>query len=95
MAELNSKLLFEIRQEYQIPPFFSDNSLSNLVTEGKNALGRLMPEVIDYDKDATARMLLKNYVYYAFNLRINDFFENYNSVILTWQLTSEVTVNEE
>ena len=54
-----------------------------------------MPEVIDYDKDATARMLLKNYVYYAFNLRINDFFENYNSVILTWQLTSEVTVNEE
>lgn len=38
-------------------------------------------------------MLMKNYMYYSYHHRVSEFFENYASVILTWQMETEVDVN--
>lgn len=87
------ELIREIREEFQIPPYFPDTALAGYVQDGSNILGKLNPGQ-DYDSDRTYRMLLKNYVYYAFHHRANEFMENYASLILQWQLESEVPGHE-
>ena len=82
-------LIDEIRAEYQIPPFFSNDSLNRYVAEGKGVFERLVPGV-DFDEDTTARMLLKNYVFYSYNHRTNEFFENFSELILMWQVGADV-----
>lgn len=84
------KIIAEIRSEFQIPPYFSDDGLKNFAKEGmryllsRNPLGNL-------EKDETFQMLLKNYVYYAYHHRVNEWKDNYASMILEWVLGSEVT----
>lgn len=86
-------LVEEMREEFQIPPYYRDAQLENLAKEGEITVGKLNPGC-DISKDLTYRMLLKNYMYYAFHHRVNEFMENYSSVILTWQMETEVTVDE-
>lgn len=83
------QLIDEIREEFQIPPYFPDESLANYIIEGEAYLGTLNP-VVKLEEDMMFRSLLKNYVYYAYNHRINEFDQNYRSLILSWQLGSEV-----
>lgn len=83
------QLIDEIREEFQIPPYFPDESLANYIIEGETYLGTLNP-VVKLEEDMMFRSLLKNYVYYAYNHRINEFVQNYRSLILSWQLGSEV-----
>lgn len=85
------KLLAEVRREFQIPPYFPDDALENYIREGKTRLEGLNPGR-DIEKDSTFRMLLKNYVYYAYHHKINEWEINYASLILNWQLGSEVDV---
>lgn len=85
------KLLAEVRREFQIPPYFPDDALENYIREGKTRLEGLNPGR-DLGKDSTFRMLLKNYVYYAYHHKINEWEINYASLILNWQLGSEVDV---
>lgn len=87
--ELMEKLIDEIRNEFQIPPFFEDKYLSNYVNEGKARLDTLNPGR-DLETDLVFRSLLKNYVYYAYHHRIDDWERNYQSLILSWQMGSEV-----
>ena len=76
-----SILVDEMREEFQIPPYCDDRQLRNLAKEGEHTVGRLNPGC-SITKDLTYRMLMKN-----------EFFENYASVILTWQMETEVDVN--
>ena len=82
-------LVTEMREEFQIPPYYSDAQLSILAQEGECTVGGLNPgcSIID---DLTYRMLLKNYMYYAYHHRVSEFMDNYSSVILTWQMEAEV-----
>ena len=84
------KLVEEIRKEFQIPPYYGDEGLVNHVKEGESILLPLVPNA-DVDKDMTYRMLLKNYVNYAYYHKVNEWRENYSSMILEWQLNQEVT----
>ena len=79
-------LVTEMRE---IPPYYSDAQLSILAQEGECTVGGLNPgcSIID---DLTYRMLLKNYMYYAYHHRVSEFMDNYSSVILTWQMETEV-----
>lgn len=79
-------IIDEVRVEFQIPPFFTDEALTNYIKEGNAELSKLV-ENIDYNKDLIARSLLKNYVHYAYFKRIPDFFENYQSNIVSWQMS--------
>ena len=85
---MNEEIIYEIRKEFQIPPFFNDEQLMNYVKEGKARLDSLNPGR-NPDTDLTFRSLLKNYVYYAYQHRIDDWERNYQSLILSWQMGSE------
>lgn len=77
-------LIREVRGEFQIPPYFPDSGLLNYFNEGKARLEFLNP--LAREDDVTYRMLLKNYIYYAYHHKVNEFEDNYGSIILTWQM---------
>ena len=79
----------EVRQEFQIPPYFGDVSLRRYLNEGKHRLYTLNPGR-SLETDDTFRSLLKNYVYYAYNHKTYEWEQNYAAIILSWQLESEV-----
>jgi len=87
------KLKKEVRQEFQIPPYFPDEAIENYLREGQARLDMLNPGR-NLEEDMTYRMLLKNYVYYAYHHKVNEWESNYASLILSWQLESEVTGND-
>lgn len=82
------ELIAQVRTEFQIPPYFPDESIKNYLEEGKQRLDELNPGR-DLEKDKTFRMLLKNYVYYAYHHKVNEWENNYSNAILAWQLGSE------
>ena len=88
MAELE-KIVYEVRREFQIPPFFPDEGLVNYAKEGQARLTYLNPKA-NLEKDCTYRSLLKNYIYYAYHHRLHEWEENYRNLIVSWQLGSEM-----
>ena len=82
-------LVKEIREEFRIPPYYEDAAIERNIKEGEFRLSRLN-QGRNIEQDLMYRNLVKNYVYYAFNNVINEFFENYASSILEWQMESEV-----
>lgn len=84
-----AKIIVEVRSEYQIPPYFQDEGLVNFAKEGfryllsRNPLGNI-------ETDETFQMLLKNYINYAYFHRVNEWKDNYASMILEWVLNAEV-----
>lgn len=84
-----AKIIAEVRSEYQIPPYFEDIGLINFAKEGfryllsRNPLG-------DIEEDETFQMLLKTYIHYAYFHRVNEWKDNYASMILEWMLNAEV-----
>lgn len=38
-----ASLVEEMREEFQIPPYYEDKQLANLAKEGEHAVGRLNP----------------------------------------------------
>lgn len=82
-------LVQEVRWEFQIPPYFPDEALERYLKEGKARLDSLNPGR-DIETDLTFRMLLKNYAYYAYHHKVNEWEQNYANLILNWQLGSEV-----
>ena len=86
------ELIQEIREEYQIPPYFSDFGLLNYVKEGMAKLESLNPGC-NLESDCEYRGLLKMYVYYAYHHKQDEWRKNYGPDILSWQLKSEVKGN--
>lgn len=79
-------LISEIREEYHIPPFTSDNRLKVLIEQSNQYLCSLVSD-IDYTKDLIAKGLLKNRVFYAHNNKTNEFYPDYCSDLLHWQFS--------
>lgn len=87
-------LVQEMRDEFQIPPYYNDMQLTNLAKEGEMVVGGLNPGQ-SISEDLTYRMLIKNYMYYAYHHRVSEFMDNYARVILTWQMETEVETNDD
>lgn len=83
-------LVREVRRDFQIPPYFPQEGLMNYAKQGKKRLDDLNPGR-ELEEDETFRMLLQNYIYYAYHHKIHEWEKNYASIILSWQLGSEVT----
>jgi len=79
----------EIREDYQIPPYFPDSSLKRIIQEGIAYFEMLNPGC-DFEKDLVYRNLLKTRSYYSYVHALNDFRENYKTDILTWQAETPV-----
>lgn len=85
---MGNPLIDEFRTDYQVPPYISDDTLSRYAIEGEAALSSLVLSV-DFSCDLEAKSLLKNYMYYALNHVLNEFWENYKADILRWQWHQE------
>lgn len=83
------ELVSEVREDFQIPPYFSNKSLENYIKEGHRILLDLNPGA-DIEQDVTFRMLLKNYVNYAYHHKAHEWRDNYKGDILQWMLGREV-----
>lgn len=82
------ELAAQVREEFQIPPYFPDEGLTRYLEEGEARLLFLNP--IANKQDKTYIMLLKNYAYYAYHHKVHEWEENYKNLIVSWQLGSEV-----
>lgn len=92
--ELLKKLTDEVRRDFNIPFFYTDESLKNDVLEGNAYLKEFVGE-IDYTVDLVAKMLLKNYAFYSYNKRVDDFRENYSDAIFDWQFSKIKAVHDD
>ena len=89
-TEQIAALVAEIRTDYQIPPYLSDELMMRSVNECAAELTRLKSDA-DYVTDLMARSLIKNFVYYDLNHRKEEFEVNYQTLIKSWQLSAEVS----
>ncbi|WP_461809836.1 hypothetical protein [Faecalimonas sp.] len=83
------ELIIRVREEYQIPPYFSDEGIKSYAIEGETRLKSLNP-IADTKNDETYKMLLKTYIYYAYHHKIDEWEKNYENLIVSWQLGTEV-----
>lgn len=79
-------IIQEVREEFQIPPYFPDINIANYAKEGEQELLKLV-KPIDFEKDLIAKSLLKNYINHAYFKKTNEFMVNYNINIVGWQLS--------
>lgn len=79
------KLVSEIFDDFQLPPYLSEKVVERACNECIARLSSLNPSA-DFENDSQSRMLLKNAVYYMVNHRYEEFESNYADVILSWQL---------
>jgi hypothetical protein len=94
MTETQYKSLAdEIRADYQIPPYLSDETLIRSIKTCESRLSRLKPNA-DFESDKFARSLLSNAVYYDIHHNSDEFMKNYREDVMTWQL-SEVVEDDE
>ena len=80
-----STLITEIRADYQIPPYLSDDVIRRSIEECAARLQQLKDDATFDDADLTGKMLLKNYVYYSIYHKTEEFEHNYQQMILSWQ----------
>ena len=87
-------LIAEIREDFQIPPYFEDNVIERAV---RRCTARLtdLKEDADFQTDLVGRGLLGNYVYYALNHRDEEFMQCYGPDIRSWQLSAEARGSDE
>lgn len=81
-----SNLEKEIRVEFHIPPFFSSEDLKRQINQSASYLNLLVND-IDFDNDLIARDLLKCRTFYAYNSKVNEFQNDFASMILAWQFS--------
>lgn len=87
-AEQNVILITEIRTDFQLPPYFPDDTIQRSIRFAENRLLTLNEEA-DFESDLTARMLLKNYAYYDLFHKTEEFEKNWKQTIMSWQLQAE------
>lgn len=84
----SAKLIEEIRTDFQLPPYLSDETIKRSADFAEHRL-RSLNEDADFEADLTARELLKNYVYYDLLHRPEEFEKNWSQTIMSWQLQAE------
>lgn len=83
----------EIKEGFQIPPYFDDNLIVDYINRGIQYLDNLCPGT-DYQSDYVARGLLKDYCHYCYYHRSNEFYQDCRNSIITWQMSKLETNNE-
>ena len=88
MAAIDN-LVTEAKTDYQIPSFISDETIKRYAEEGIAYFSSLIAGTPDYEADKQLRGLLKNYIYYAYEHVTNEFRDNFQKTILSWQWEHE------
>ena len=77
-------LVEEFKEDFQIPPFISFETLKNYAQEGYQFLKSKKDEDFDINVDHSARALLKEYMNYAYFKKRNEFEDAFQSAIYSW-----------
>lgn len=83
-----TELVKVIREDYQLPPYLSDDTVKRSLIRAYNFLLPLNPDADFFS--SPARDLLLNGAYYDIQHKFNEFAENYGPDIRHWQLNTEV-----
>ena len=83
-------LVYEIRADYQLPPYMDDEIIIRSIQKCERRLDSLNPDA-DFVFDGLSRGYLKDFVYYDLHHRTEEFLQNYGPDIRAWQLSKEVS----
>lgn len=86
--ETLTALIAEEREDYQLPPYLSDDVISRALSHENSRLQQLRPDIIPA-ADTTGRFLVKMGAYYILCKKGNEFEQDYQQDILSWQLMAE------
>ena len=89
-AEQRTALISEIRTDFQIPPYQSDETIGRAIDKLYARLVFLYGAEFDPATDKQAKALLENGVYYELYHRYEEFEPAYQPEILSWQLGGTV-----
>ncbi len=89
-AEQRTALITEIRTDFQIPPYQSDETIGRAIDKCYARLVFLLGSNFDVESDLQGRELLENAVYYELYHRYEEFEPAWQANILSWQLGGEV-----
>ena len=92
-SEKEMELIQEFIPEFQIPPYVTEKEIKNYAVEGQAYLEGQVPSA-NFVADPTARMLLKNYMYYAYNHAVAEYLQNYEVAIRTWQMNVPIVIDQ-
>lgn len=87
-------LIAEIRTDYQIPPYQTDETIGRAVDKVYARLCSLFGKEFDPSTDKQGKMLLENGVYYELYHRYEEFEASWQTGILSWQLGGVVEEGE-
>ena len=89
-SEQKTALSAEIRTDFQIPPYQSDDTIGRAIDKIYARLSHLYGADFNTDSDMQGKMLLENGVYYELYHRYEEFEPAYQGEILSWQLGGPV-----
>ena len=89
-AEQRTALITEIRTDFQIPPYQSDDTIGRATDKCYARLVFLLGSDFDVESDLQGRELLENAVYYELYHRYEEFEPAWQANILSWQLGGKV-----
>ena len=93
-SEQKTALSAEIRTDFQIPPYQSDDTIGRAIDRLYARLCSLAGTEFDIDTDKQGRSLLENGVYYELFHRYEEFEPAWQSEILSWQLGGQTEEGE-
>ena len=92
--DLITTIITEFREEFHIPPFYEDSRFQIFVKDAEAYFKALVPEV-DFETDANARKLLRNYMFYQHENKLKDFYIDYMAEVLHWQFSCFYALDDE
>lgn len=90
-SAVRTALISEIRTDFQIPPYNSDDTIGRAIDKVYARLKFLYGVDFVTTTDLQGKKILENGVYYELNHRYEEFEKNWQQNILSWQLGGEVT----
>lgn len=90
-SEQKAALIDEIREDFQIPPYQTDDVIERAIDKCYARLSALQGLSFDPEEDLVGRSLLCNAVYYELYHRYEEFEPAWEPNILSWQLGAEVS----
>lgn len=87
-------LIAEMRDDYQLPPYLSDDVIGRALTRADARLTQLRPDTEAVDETTSGTFFVKMYAYYMLCKKGDEFEKDYAADLLSWQLNAEVTDDE-
>ena len=85
-----TQILSEMRDDFQLPPYLSDDTIKRALTQANSRLKQLRPDVNPVE-DSSSAYFVKMYAYYILCKKGNEFEQDYENDLLSWQLSAEVS----